>query len=96
MEINIKVKYFGQLKNSFGIKEKVYKLNKEILLGSLLRNIIEENPSVKNTLIDTNTGMIKEFYSVMINGRRVESKLFNKKYISDGDEVLIVPPVGGG
>jgi molybdopterin synthase sulfur carrier subunit len=42
------------------------------------------------------TGKLKQFYSCMVNGKRIELLNGYETKLSDNDAVALFPPVGGG
>jgi len=54
------------------------------------------NPEFKERLIDANTGDIKRFYKIILNGRDINFLEKLETRISDGDIISFFPPVGGG
>ncbi|MHA2424030.1 MAG: MoaD family protein [Candidatus Thorarchaeota archaeon] len=49
-----------------------------------------------DTVIDSETGDLKRFFSCMINGKRIELLDGYESILEDGDAVALFPPVGGG
>ena len=48
------------------------------------------------TVIDPNTGNLKQFFSCMVNGKRIELLDCYDTKLVDGDAIALFPPVGGG
>lgn len=98
--MKITVKYFGQLKDFLGMREKTYvfeEIKEGLPLSTLLKAVVEDSESSgASNLVDPQTGQIRSFYSVMVDGSRIEPKMFGKQTLKDGDVVWIIPPVGGG
>ncbi len=49
-----------------------------------------------DTVINPETGKLKQFYSCMVNGKRIELLDGYETKLSDDDAVALFPPVGGG
>ncbi len=49
-----------------------------------------------DAVFDRGTGNLKQFYSCMVNGRRIELLDGYETKLSDNDAVALFPPVGGG
>ena len=47
-------------------------------------------------VIDPDTGNLKQFFSCMVNGKRIELLDSYETKLVDGDAVALFPPVGGG
>ena len=48
------------------------------------------------TVIDPSTGKLKQFFSCMVNGKRIELLDGYDTKLEDNDAVALFPPVGGG
>ena len=48
------------------------------------------------TVIDPDTGNLKQFFSCMVNGKRIELLDSYDTKLVDNDAVALFPPVGGG
>lgn len=66
-------------------------------IKGLLRLLREKyGREFEETVIDTDTQELKQFFSCMINGKRIELLDGYDTRLSDGDAVALFPPVGGG
>ena len=52
--------------------------------------------SLKERLIETQTGELRGSYRVLVNGREITSLNKLKTKIQEGDEITFFPPVSGG
>ena len=105
IKIRIKVKYFGRLRELLGVKEEEYSVENLSLADLLIRHIPNRHPEIaeewKKTVFVTvgdNIAMsedgtpILKHYFILVNGLSR-----NLTYtLKDGDEIAILPPVGGG
>jgi MoaD family protein len=48
------------------------------------------------TVIDPDTKNLKQFFSCMVNGKRIELLDGYETKLADNDAVALFPPVGGG
>lgn len=101
----IKVKYFGRLRELLGIKEEEYDVHGITVADLLLKNVPERHRSKSREWIETIFMTVRgevainrdglptlKNYIVLVNGRNVE--ITHK--LENGDEIAILPPVGGG
>ena len=66
-------------------------------IGQLLDNLQETfGERFTQTVIDLSTGKLKQFFSCMINGKRIELLDGYDTILVDDDAVALFPPVGGG
>jgi len=103
--IRVKVKYFGRLHELLGVREEEYEVD-EITLADLLLNYIpsrhessanawKENIFVTirgEVAIDKNGMPMLKNHVILVKGK---SQDLTYK-LKDGDEIAILPPVGGG
>ncbi|MBS7654164.1 MAG: MoaD/ThiS family protein [Candidatus Bathyarchaeia archaeon] len=101
----VKVKYFGRLRELLSVKEEDYNVDGATLADLLLKHIPErhrdKSQEWKETIFVTvrgevalntaGTPMLKNYF-ILVKGRT--PKLTYR--LEDGDEVAILPPVGGG
>lgn len=101
----VKVKYFGRLREMLGVKEEEYDVGDVTLADLILKYIPgrhreaadELNQSIFVTIegeiaINGDRSPRPRRYFILVNG--VSPKITYK--VRDGDEVSILPPVGGG
>ncbi|MBS7624665.1 MAG: MoaD/ThiS family protein [Candidatus Bathyarchaeia archaeon] len=101
----VKVKYFGRLRELLGVKEEEYEVGETTLADLLLKHIPERHGEVaeewKQSVFMTirgevavnrdGTPILRNYY-VLVGGKSPEITY----RLKDGDEVAILPPVGGG
>ena len=67
-----------------------------ITVRELLKIIDERvNPNISKTLLNDDSGL-REGYNILINGKSLDYVKGLDTVLSDGDEVVLLPPIGGG
>lgn len=104
--IKVKVKYFGKIRELTGVREEEYEVENASLAELLLKHIPERHSDIskewRETVFTTVRGevaidkngnpVLRDNYVVLVNGRVCEISY----RLMDGDEVAVLPPVGGG
>ncbi|TFG11881.1 MoaD family protein [Candidatus Thorarchaeota archaeon] len=82
------------------VREKAGKKSVEMRaanVGELLEKLKKKlGPEFEKTVFDPDTGELKRFFSVMVNGKRIETLDGRDTELELGDTIAIFPPVGGG
>ena len=64
-------------------------------IGALLSDICERYPELRRQMF-TQTGELKEFINIFINGRNIAFLDNMGTLLVDGDVIALFPPVAGG
>jgi len=93
----IKVKAFARFGETFG-KELNVELGAELDGKATVMDLLTGlcAPHNAHDLIFDESGMIKKYVNILVNGRHIQSLSGIKTELADGDEVAIFPPVAGG
>jgi len=89
----IKVKAFARFREVFG-KELDVELDGKATVMDLLTGLCA--PHGSQDLVFDESGMIKKYVNILVNGRHIHSLSGTRTELVDGDEVAIFPPVAGG
>jgi len=81
--IKVRVTYFAQARELTESKEEEYELNNPTDMNQLIAEVLNAHPRL---------GEIKAVLRSLVNGRVVRDNI----KLSDGDEITLFPPVGGG
>jgi len=88
------VKFFATVREVTGVKN--IEMDADTI-GQLLDNLQETfGERFTQTVIDPDTGKLKQFFSCMINGKRIELLDGYDTKLVDDYAVALFPPVGGG
>ncbi|MFP3237562.1 MAG: ubiquitin-like small modifier protein 1 [Caldivirga sp.] len=79
---------------------KTLRMEIEVPDGTTVREllkIIDErvNPNISKTLLNDDSGL-REGYNILINGRSLDYVKGLDTVLNNGDEVVLLPPIGGG
>ena len=88
------VKFFTTLRELTG--EKQTEVRGDTVAGIVEKVIEKYGSKFRHTLLDKETGRIKPFYSILVNGIRLSLREGMDTGVKDGDIIAIFPPVGGG
>jgi len=89
----IKVKAFARFREAFG-KERDIELDGAATVMDLLTELCA--PHDAYDMIFDESGIIKKYVNILVNGRHIQSLSGIKTELAGGDEVAIFPPVAGG
>lgn len=90
----VTVKFFATVREVTGVRSREMEANTITdLLEELKRTYGEK---FTQAVIDEKSGKLKQFYSCMVNGKRIELLDGYDTRLSDNDAIALFPPVGGG
>jgi molybdopterin synthase sulfur carrier subunit len=88
------VKFFATVREVTGVKSTELEAEN---IRELLQLLVQTyGNKFKDTVLENDTGELKQFFSCMINGKRIELLDGYDTVLKDADSVALFPPVGGG
>lgn len=90
---NVKVNFFGILVRI--TKEKNIDIKALTIRDAINLLIIKYGEEFRNVIYDKN-GKLKRFINIYVNGRDIRFLNYLDTELSNGDEVSIIPAIGGG
>ena len=91
---HVLVKFFATVREITGVKSiELEADNIRELLDLLVQTY---GTKFKETTLNKDTGELKQFFSCMVNGKRIELLDGYATILKDNDSVALFPPVGGG
>ena len=95
--ISIKIKTILDLKQILGASEVTLSISEGSTLEELLLIMVDKwGEDLSSRLFDSSSKQILPYIRIMINGRDIAFLNRLKTEIQDNDQVLILPPAGGG
>ena len=90
----ITIRSFARLKDIFG-EERQYSISEHHTIADVLRTLINETEVATSTLF-AETGDVHAHLIIMLNKKRMTQAAIAEHILSDGDEIILYPPVSGG
>jgi MoaD family protein len=89
------VRFYGMAYDEVGTRELSMDLAEGSIVDDLLSIIVEKYPDLNNLVYDKE-GVFREYLEVAVNKTDIIGLDGLETALSDGDTVLIMPPIGGG
>ena len=88
------VKFFATVREVTGVKN--IEMEADTIREMLDSLQVTFGDRFTQAVIDPETGNLKQFFSCMINGKRIELLNGYDTKLADNDAIALFPPVGGG
>ena len=95
-KINVTVKFFTTLREIAGKKEEKIELSHAATVDALLRVLSQKYGKEFNDYIYDNLGNVRGYLQILVNGKSITTLQGLKTKLKEGDQIAILPPVGGG
>ncbi len=92
--MNVTILAFARFKDIFGEKNEI-EISNTVLLADILRNFATGYPDGVGALF-SEEGVLHSYIFVMLNRVRIQPDEVSSQVVTDGDEIVIYPPVSGG
>jgi molybdopterin synthase sulfur carrier subunit len=95
--LRVRVKFFAAIRELAAIKEETIDLQSNTTVRELIRILCERHGGdFTEYVIDQNTGAPRSHLQILVDGKNLSSLEGLETRLSDGVEVALMPPVGGG
>jgi len=94
MSVRVKVKTLGILYNVTGRIEHEIVVEEDATLRDVIRKLVEMYPRLREEIFEGEK--FSSDYRILLNGREAGYLQGEETRVKNGDEVVVIPPVGGG
>ncbi len=91
----VRVKTLGALYTLLGRMEHLVELEGNATVRDVISKLVEQYPKLGEEILDE-SGELREDHRVLLNGRDITHLKGLDTKVVDGDNLAIIPPVGGG
>jgi len=96
LTVKVVVRFFTTLREITGKKEEQMEFSQSASVNTVLRKLSESYGADFNDYVFDELGDVRGHLEILINGRSVSTLSGLNTKLKDGDQVAILPPVGGG
>jgi len=94
--IRVKVKFFTTLREIVGKKEEHIEFSHSVTVEKLLKQLSKTYGKEFENYVYDELGNIRGHLQFLVNGKSITALEGLKTKLREGDQVAILPPVGGG
>jgi molybdopterin synthase sulfur carrier subunit len=96
LAVKVTVRFFTTLREITGGKEEQVEFPKPVSVSAVLTKLSKKHGKDFDDYIFDELGDVRGHLQVLVNGRSVTTMNGLRTKLKDGDQVAILPPVGGG
>jgi len=96
IRVKVKVKFFTTLREIAGKKEDQIELSRSVTVEALLRQLAKKYGKEFEDYVYDELGNVRGHLQFLVNGKSITALQGFKTKLREGDQVAILPPVGGG
>ena len=94
--VKVTVKFFTTLREIVGKKEEQVELSRPITVETLLKQLSKTYGNEFVDYVFDDLGNVREHLQFLVNGKSITTIHGFKTKLNNGDQIAILPPVGGG
>jgi len=94
--IRVKVKFFTTLREIVGKKEEQIEFSRSVTVEALMKQLLKKYGKEFEDYVYDELGNVRGHLQFLVNGNSVTALQGFKTKLRDGDQIAILPPVGGG
>jgi MoaD family protein len=96
--LQVSVRFFTSLRELLGKKEETLEFpeGEKVTVDTVLGKLKRYGKPFVEYVYDSQTGEMKGFLQILVNGKSASTLNGMKTKLADGDVLAILPPVGGG
>jgi len=94
--MQVLIKYLGGLSLAAKVEEEFVQTKEKSLMQFLMNLIYSKNQEFRQELLHSNTNVLKEYITIVLNGRIIPHDDLLSTEITDGDEIALLLPILGG
>jgi len=96
LTLKVTVRFFTTLREITGKKEEQIELSRPTTVGSLLKQLSKKYGKDYDDYVFDELGDVRGHLQILVNGQSITALRGLKTQLKDGDQVAVLPPVGGG
>jgi len=96
LTFKVTVKFFTTLREITGKKEEQIEFTSAATVASLLKQLSKKHGKEFNSYVYNELGNVQGHLHFLVNGQSITSLRGLRTRLNEGDQVAILPPVGGG
>lgn len=96
LTIKVTVRFFTTLREITGQKEEQVELSSPPTVSSLLKQLSKRHGKEFGDYVYDESGNVRGHLQFLVNGQSVTALRDLRTRLNDGDQLAILPPVGGG
>jgi molybdopterin synthase sulfur carrier subunit len=96
LTVKVVVRFFTTLREITGKKEEQIEFSKSPSVNAVLKQLSRNYGADFDDYMFDELGDVRGHLEILVNGRSVTSLSGLRTKLKDGDQVAILPPVGGG